>query len=208
MKIAILDDHQIVIDGLKLLLSSQKNIEIVAESTNGLNMLEILELVPVDILLTDIMMPVIDGYEIAMRVKMSFPNIKVVALTMNGEGMLVDKMIEEAALAGYILKTADKKELLDALEMIYKGISYFSDEVLRELDAYQKLKVQNDSMNLTNREKDIIQCIVKGASNKDIADELFISVRTVETHRKNIFRKTGVHNAMQLVEFAKNRKIL
>lgn len=208
MRIAILDDHQIVIDGLKLLLSSQKNIEIVAESTNGLNMLEKLELIPIDILLTDIMMPTIDGYEIAMRVKKSFPNIKVVALTMNGEGMLVDKMIEEASIAGYILKTADKKELIDALEMIYKGIPYFSDEVLKEYEAFQKLKVQNDSMNLTNREKDIIQCIAKGASNKEIADELFISERTVETHRKNIFRKTGVHNAMQLVEFAKNRKII
>lgn len=208
IKIAILDDHQIVIDGLKLLLSSHKQFKIVHESTNGFEMLDRLEHEAVDILLTDVMMPMIDGYEIAMRVKAQFPHIKVVALTMNGEGMLIDKMIEQAEIAGYLLKTIDKKELVNALESIYNGIRYFSDEIMNELELYQKIKKENESINLTTREIEIIQCIALNLSNKQIADKLFISERTVETHRKNIFRKTDIHTAIGLIEFAKKRQII
>jgi DNA-binding NarL/FixJ family response regulator len=208
IKIAILDDHQIVIDGLKLLLSSHKQFEIVAESTNGLAMLDILENTPVDILLTDVMMPQIDGFEVAMRVKAQFPEIKVVALTMNGEGMLIDKMLETAEIHGYLLKTIDKKELVTALETIHKGIRYFSDEIMNELELFQKIKKENESIHLTTREIEIIKCIAENLSNKQIADQLFISERTVETHRKNIFRKTDIHTAIGLIEFAKKRHLI
>lgn len=208
IRIAILDDHQIVIDGLKLLLSSHDQFLIVNESNSGFEMLEMLEIKPVDILLTDIMMPDIDGYEVAMRVKAQFPDVKVVALTMNGEGMLIDKMIEQAEIFGYLLKTIDKKELVTALQTIYKGIRYFSDEIMNELEMYQKIKKENDSIRLTSREIEIIQCIAEDMSNKQIADRLFISERTVETHRKNIFRKTDIHTAIGLIEFAKKRQII
>ncbi|MBK7692239.1 MAG: response regulator transcription factor [Bacteroidetes bacterium] len=172
IRIAILDDHQIVIDGLKLLLSSHKQFEIVAESTNGFEILEILEGIPVDILLTDVMMPQIDGFEVAMRVKEAFPTIKVVALTMNGEGMLVDKMLEQAEIAGYLLKTIDRNELVQALESIQKGTRYFSNEVMDELELYQKIKKENESIHLTSREIEIIKCIANNMSNKQIADSL------------------------------------
>ena len=208
IRIAILDDHQIVIDGLKLLLSSHQQFEIVAESTNGFEILEILEGIPVDILLTDVMMPQIDGFEVAMRVKEAFPTIKVVALTMNGEGMLVDKMLEQAEIAGYLLKTIDRNELVQALESIQKGTRYFSNEVMDELELYQKIKKENESIHLTSREIEIIKCIANNMSNKQIADSLFISERTVETHRKNIFRKTDIHTAIGLIEFAKKRQII
>lgn len=208
IRIAILDDHQIVIDGLKLLLSSHKQFEIVAESTNGFEILEMLEGIPVDILLTDVMMPQIDGFEVAMRVKEAFPTIKVVALTMNGEGMLVDKMLEQAEIAGYLLKTIDRNELVQALESIQKGTRYFSNEVMDELELYQKIKKENESIHLTSREIEIIKCIADNMSNKQIADSLFISERTVETHRKNIFRKTDIHTAIGLIEFAKKRQII
>jgi two-component system nitrate/nitrite response regulator NarL len=208
IRIAILDDHQIVIDGLKLLLSSHKQFEIVSESTNGFEMLEILERIPVDILLTDVMMPQIDGFEVAMRVKAQFPSVKVVALTMNGEGMLVDKMLEQAEIAGYLLKTIDRNELVQALESIQKGIRYFSNEVMDELELFQKIKKENESIHLTSREIEIIKCIANNMSNKQIADTLFISERTVETHRKNIFRKTDIHTAIGLIEFAKKRQII
>lgn len=208
IKIAILDDHQIVIDGLKLLLSSHKQFEIVAESTNGFAMLDILENCKVDILLTDVMMPQIDGFEVAMRVKAQFPEIKVVALTMNGEGMLIDKMLETAEIQGYLLKTIDKKELVTALETIHKGIRYFSDEIMNELELFQKIKKENESIHLTTREIEIIKCIAENLSNKQIADQLFISERTVETHRKNIFRKTDIHTAIGLIEFAKKRHLI
>lgn len=208
IKIAILDDHQIVIDGLKLLLSSHDQFQIVSESNSGFEMLDMLEVNPVDILLTDVMMPNIDGFEVAMRVKAQFPDIKVVALTMNGEGVLIDKMIEQAEIAGYLLKTIDKKELVNALETIHKGIRYFSDEIMNELELYQKIKKENENIHLTSREIEIIKCIAENLSNKQIADKLFISERTVETHRKNIFRKTDIHTAIGLIEFAKKRMII
>ena len=208
IRIAILDDHQIVIDGLKLLLSSHKQFVIVAESNNGFAMLDLLAIHPVDILLTDIMMPQIDGFEMAMQVKALFPSLKVVALTMNGEGILIDKMMEQAEIAGYLLKTIDKKELVEALETIAKGIRYFSNEIMNELELYQKIKKENESIHLTTREIEIIKCIAQDMSNRQIADSLFISERTVETHRKNIFRKTDIHTAIGLIDFAKKRQII
>lgn len=206
--IAILDDHQIVIDGLKLLLAGQDNFKIVAEHTRGYDLLETLKHKKIDLVLTDIMMPDMDGYEVALRIKNDFPEVKVLALSMNGEGVLVDKMIEQADIAGYLLKTSDKKELIQAIEEVSAGNTYFSKEILSELKSFQKIKKENEQINLTTREIEIIQCIAQDLSNKQIADKLFISERTVETHRKNIFRKTNIHSAMSLVEFAKKRKII
>ncbi len=208
IKIAILDDHQIVIEGLKLLLSSQEQFQIVHECVDGFTMIEKILETPVDILLTDIMMPNMDGYEVAMVMKEKCPDVKVVALTMNGDGMLVDKMIEQAEIAGYLLKTIDRNELVFALENIYKGNHYFPDEVLDELKTFQKIKRENESINLTAREIEIIKFIAQDLSNKQIASTLFISERTVETHRKNIFRKTGMHSVIGLIEFVKMRKLI
>lgn len=208
VSIAILDDHQIVIDGLKLLLSDHPQFNIVAEHNKGFDLLEALEKLTVDIVLTDIMMPDMDGYEVALRIKKEFPHVKVLALSMNGEGMLIDKMIEEADVAGYLLKTTDKKELVTALESVSKGDTYFAKEILEELHSFQKIKKENEAIHLTSREIDIIKCIAEDLSNKQIADKLFISERTVETHRKNIFRKTNMHSAISLIDFAKKRKLI
>ena len=112
ISIAILDDHQIVIDGLKLLLSDHTQFIIKSEYTRGMDLLTGLATEPVDIVLTDIMMPDMDGYEVALQIKKEFPNIKVVALSMNGDGLLADQMIENAGVLGYLLKTTDKKELV------------------------------------------------------------------------------------------------
>ncbi|MBL7765317.1 MAG: response regulator transcription factor [Chitinophagaceae bacterium] len=208
IRIAILDDHQIVIDGLKLLLAGQENFQIVSEHTRGYDLLETLKQKKIDLVLTDIMMPDMDGYEVAIRIKKDFPEVKVLALSMNGEGVLVDKMIEQADIAGYLLKTSDKKELIQAIEEVSRGNTYFAKEILSELKSFQKIKKENEQINLTTREIEIIQCIAQDLSNKQIADQLFISERTVETHRKNIFRKTNIHSAMSLVDFAKKRKII
>lgn len=208
IQIAILDDHQIVIDGLKLLLSSNKNFEIIHESNNGFQMIEKLMNTPVDILLTDIMMPDMDGFEVAMMLQEKCPEIKVIALTMNGEGSLIHKMMEQTQIVAYLLKTIDKNELIHAIEWIHAGNTYFPNEILEELEAFKKIKKETDSLNLTAREIEIIKCIARDMSNKQIAEELFISERTVETHRKNVFRKTDIHSAIGLVEFAKKRMII
>ncbi|MBL7754110.1 MAG: response regulator transcription factor [Chitinophagaceae bacterium] len=208
IRIAILDDHQIVIDGLKLLLENQKQFSIVGEFTRGQTMFDHLEKINPDILITDILMPEMDGLEVALRMRDQFPAIRVLALSMNGEGNLADNMIEQAQVAGYILKTSNKTELTQAIESIFRGETYFAKEILEELRQFKRMKEENEAMNLTLREVEIIQCIAADLTNKQIADKLFISERTVETHRKNIFRKTNIHSAVGLVDFARKRKLI
>jgi two-component system, NarL family, nitrate/nitrite response regulator NarL len=208
IKLALLDDHQIVIDGLKLLLEGMQSIHIVAESTDGNELLAQFHLLEVDILLTDVMMPAIDGFEMSLKMREQFPDVKIIALSMNGEGPLVDKMILEAKIDGYLLKTANRNELLKAIEVVAEGDTYFAQEIIDELHLYSKIKKQNEEVHLTARELEIITCIAKDLSNKQIADQLFISERTVETHRKNIFRKTDIHSAIGLIEYAKKQKLI
>ncbi len=207
IRIAIADDHQIVIDGLKLLLSHHNHFAIVAEATNGRDMLEILDNTAVDILMVDVMMPEMDGYELSMRVRKEHPEIKLLALSMNSEGLYIDKMIEHAQINGYLLKTTGKDELVLAIETIMGGEEYFTPDVLTELNSFRKIKKENQLMNLTARELEIIGCMTRNLTNKQIADQLFISERTVETHRKNIFRKTNTHSVLSLMDFIKRQKI-
>jgi DNA-binding NarL/FixJ family response regulator len=208
IRIAILDDHQIVIDGLRLLLENQLHFEIVGQFNRGQELLDALAALKADIVITDILMPEMDGLEVAMRLKDQFPDIKVIALSMNGEGPLAEKMIEQAEVAGYVLKTTNKSELTEAIESVYAGDTFYAKEILDELNSFRKIKQENESINLTIREIEIIQCIASDLTNKQIADQLFISERTVETHRKNIFRKTNIHSAVGLVEFARKRKLI
>ena len=208
IRIAILDDHQIVIDGLRLLLENQSHFEIVGQFNRGQELLDALAVLKADIVITDILMPEMDGLEVAMRLKDQFPDIKVIALSMNGEGPLAEKMIEQAEVAGYVLKTTNKSELTEAIESVYAGDTFYAKEILDELSSFRKIKQENESINLTIREIEIIQCIASDLTNKQIADQLFISERTVETHRKNIFRKTNIHSAVGLVEFARKRKLI
>jgi DNA-binding NarL/FixJ family response regulator len=207
IRIAIADDHQIVIDGLKLLLSHHDHFVIVAEATNGRDMLEILNHTKVDILMVDVMMPEMDGYELSMRVRKEHPEVKILALSMNSEGLYIDKMIENARINGYLLKTTGKDELILAIETIMEGNDYFTPDVLTELNSFRKIKKENQLMNLTARELEIIGCMRRNLTNKQIADQLFISERTVETHRKNIFRKTNTHSVLSLMDFLKRQKI-
>lgn len=208
IKIILLDDHQIVIDGLKLLLAGNPDFDIVGEYTSGSLLLHDLKNIKTDILLTDLMMPEMDGYEVAMHVRQNFPSIKVIALSMNGEGAIIHQLIENANVAAYLLKTTGRLELIEALTSVSHGDTYFSKEILEELNSYKRIIKENESIHLTSREIDIVKCIAEDLSNKQIADKLFISERTVETHRKNIFRKTNIHSVIGLIEFARKRKII
>jgi len=205
--LAIVDDHQIVIDGLKSLLEGHENFTVAAECTEPLQMLEALKNLQVDILLTDVMMPRINGAELAKEVHAKYPNIKILALSMSGQGDLVNQMIEDADISGYVLKNIGKKELLYALEKISNGGIYFSDEVLEEMTKASQLKKENIEVNLTVREVEIIKLIEKEYSNKLIADSLFLSERTIETHRKNIFRKTKTNSVLGLIKYAYEHKL-
>jgi len=207
LRIAIVDDHRIVIDGLKLVLKTKKNFFVAAETTSAAEMLELLKKIPVDILLTDIMMPQINGFELSLLARKEFPNIKILALSMSEDGEMIVKMIELARINGYIPKASGKHELISAIEDIMNGKEYFSPVILEQYNVYKKLKNDNEVFHLTTRELEIIECIMQYFSNKQIADHLFISERTVETHRKNIYRKTNTKGEAALILFVKKHKL-
>ncbi len=208
IRIGIVDDHQIVIDGLISLLNHQKELNIVCTANSGAVMLDMLKENKIDILLTDIMMPEMSGLEFSTFVKQLFPEIKIIALSMNGEGLIIEQMIEQASIVGYLLKQTNSKELVKAIQHIYHGGIYFPDAILAALETQSKVKKNVETANLTIREKEVIGLMEKDLSNKQISEKLCISVRTVETHRKNIFRKTGANNLLSLVKWAYEHKIL
>lgn len=208
INVAIVDDHQIVIDGITSLLDGHSTILIAATNTSATEMLKILGQQKIDILLTDIMMPGMNGQELAKQVKDKFPEIKILALSMSGQGHTVNQMIEDADISGYVLKNIGKQELIHAIEKIANGGIYFSEEVLNELQHFSNMKKENEETNLTTREIEIIKLIEKECSNKDIAAQLFISERTVETHRKNIFRKTKTNSVIGLIKYAYEHKLI
>ena len=202
ISLAIVDDHQIVIDGLKSLLAGHPQFIVEIESTQPQNIPALLNDHGVDILLTDIMMPVMTGAELAKIVRQKFPNVKILALSMSGQGDVVNKMIEDSDISGYVLKNIGKQELIAALEKIARGGIYFSEEVLDEMQKSSEKKKTTEEIRLTAREIEIIKLIEKEFGNKQIADNLFISERTVETHRKNIFRKTKTVSLIGLIKYA------
>lgn len=206
--LAIADDHQIVIDGLKSLLHGHDQFEVLIECTQPMEMISLLEKRSVDILLTDVMMPGLNGAELSKLVHQKFPAIKILALSMSGQGDLVNQMIDDADISGYVLKNIGKQELIKALEKISAGGIYFSEEVLHEMTRATEMKKENAEVHLTAREIEIIQLIEKELSNKQIAEKLFLSERTVETHRKNIFRKTNTASVIGLVKYAYEHKLI
>lgn len=208
IKVAIVDDHQIVIDGITSLLDGHNDISIEATHTSATDMLQTLAEREIDILLTDIMMPGMNGQELSKEVRKKFPHIKILALSMSGQGQTVNEMINDSDIAGYVLKNIGKQELTHAIEKIANGGIYFSEEVLKELEHFSHMRKENDDANLTTREIEIIKLIEKEYSNKHIASSLFISERTVETHRKNIFRKTKTNSVIGLIKYAYEHKLI
>ena len=201
----IVDDHQLVVDGLRSLLNNEEQYAIVGCSNRPKEVVSMLENLNVDVLLTDINMPEMTGVELTRNIKKNFPKIKVLALSMFGERQVIKEMID-AGISGYILKNTGKQEFLAALAKVSNGQIFFGEEVTKEL---MKSFVNDDEgTRLTNREIEIVRLIENEYSNKKMADLLFISERTVETHRKNIFRKTGTQSIVGLLKYAYEHKII
>lgn len=207
ISIALVDDHQLVLDGVLSLLKDEPEFCIAFSTTEPQTVVERLKGMPVDVLLTDVMMPGMPGNLLAKEVRRHFPHIKILALSMSGEGDLVNEMINDADIAGYVLKNITKAELINAIEKIAGGGIFFSDAVLIELGRSEKRKKEMDKVHLTAREIEIIRLIEKEYNNRQIAESLFISERTVETHRKNIFRKTGTNSLIGLIKYAYEHRL-
>ncbi len=210
INIAILDDHQIVIDGLKLLLECSSHLKVVLEHTNGMLMLDRLRegSVRVDVVLLDLIMPELSGLDFAVIAAREFPEIKIIVLSMSNEGNMIYELIENAEIKGYLPKSVNRVELVEAIDKVHHGGQYFTEEVLEDLRVWESNVRVVESARLSSRESEIIALIAKGLTNKQLAQRLFISEKTVETHRKNILRKTGTHNAGSLIEYAIRHKLI
>ncbi len=201
----IVDDHQLVIDGIHALLQDESGYNIVGSSHKATDVIDRLFSLDVDIVITDINMPDISGVELTKMLSSRYPDIKVIALSMFGDRHIIKEMID-AGISGYILKNTGKRELIEALDKVSKGYNFYSDDVTKVL--VRSFKNEDDLSHLTNREIEIIRLIEQEMSNKQIAAALFISERTVETHRKNIFRKTGTQSIVGLLKYAYEHKLI
>ena len=199
MKIFLVDDHTILLDGVRSMLSQQDDLEVVGQANNAEAALEFIKNNQVDLLITDFSMPGMDGLSLIRTLRRISSDIKIILLSMHDEVHLI-KEILKAGVNGYVLKKDTHKELLDAVRDVRKGRVYLSSDVNKLLIT--NLENPDEGKLLTDREREILKLIAKEYTNRDIAEELFISERTVETHRKNIFRKTRTNSLVGLIKFA------
>jgi len=197
-KILIVDDHPIFLEGLKKIISSHTEYEIAGIAPNGNYALSILKTTPVDILLTDYAMPDMCGLELIEAAKKTYPLLKVIVLSMYDEPFKIKEMLAYG-INSYILKKNTHNELSLALEAVNKGNDFWSPEINNII--IKSVAPQNVSA-LTERELEILKLLIDERTSKEIANKLFISERTVETHRKNMLRKTNAQNTIGLVKYA------
>ncbi|MDO5979386.1 response regulator [Flavivirga spongiicola] len=202
IKIIIVDDHQLFIDGIKSILSKALEIETIGEANNGLEVLKLLENgIEPDIILTDIRMPILDGVSLTKTLTRMHPKIKVLALSMFDQTIDVVEMLEAGA-KGYVTKNVDKKELIMAINTLVKGEFFFSDNLPDDIkDWFHKEHIETEST-LTRREKEILSLLVKGRTSIEMAKQLKLSKYTIDTHRKNIHKKLGIKSNTGLVKYA------
>ena len=207
MKILLVDDHKLIRDALRSYMDSDDEFEIVDEAGNGQEALILLKTIKVDVVMLDISMPVMDGIVCAQEISNLYPEIKVLALSMMNDNQFIKQMLAAGAL-GYILKNSGEEEIKKALRSVYAGETYYSAEVAETvmqnmmkggIKRSNKLVVD---LPLTSREEEVLHLIIKEYSNQEIADDLFISPRTVDAHKRNLLEKTGSKNIAGLVLYA------
>jgi DNA-binding NarL/FixJ family response regulator len=209
IKLAIIDDHEVVINGLKAMLSIHQHIEIVFAHTQADVLMSFLKANGADIVLMDIQMPDISGIDLCKMVRKEYPDIKVIAFSSFDDTHYIKQVLRNGA-SGYVLKNADQQTIVTAVQTVMEG-GEFIDEAIKKLLIYESITGQRRSMfeiPLTKREKEILKLIAEENTNQQIADALFISLRTVETHRLNITQKLGVKNAAGLAKEAIRRGLI
>jgi len=198
-KILVVDDHAIVLGGIKNLLAEIENAEIAATATNANDALALLRQTKAELVITDIKMPGMDGLEFIKTIRSDFPPTKIIVLSLHDEPHFVRNIMKQR-VQGYILKNDTSAELVEAVHRVLAGKTFFSSKISQVM--MEQINSQASENLLTAREVEIIKLIAEEKSSKQIADKLYISERTVETHRKNIFRKTATNNIVGLMKFA------
>lgn len=200
IKVAIVDDHPLVIEGLKALLRGKKDISVVYCCENGTDILTFLKTNWVDIVLLDINLPDIVGTEVCKHISKDHKNTSVIGLSTYGERSIINQMISNGA-KGYLLKNVTESELTEAINKVYRGKYYYGSEIQQAM-ASTIFHSMGNTPRLTKREKQILELIVSGKTTNNIAQELFISPLTVETHRRNLMKKVDASNTASLVKIA------
>jgi len=213
IRIMIADDHNMFVEGIESILDGIENIQVVAKCYTGPEVFEKIPTTPVDVVLLDINLPGMNGLEVCQKLSKEYPEVKVLALSMHNEESFVTEILKYGA-QGYILKNTGKKELISAIEMVNSGQSYFSEEVT---ETIMKSLVNQRTGNkkaamltpkISRREKDVLELIVKEHTTQEIADTLFISLKTVESHRRSLLTKLGVRNTAGLVRVAIEHQLM
>ncbi|RLD43948.1 MAG: DNA-binding response regulator [Bacteroidetes bacterium] len=207
IKVLVADDHKIFVDGLISLLTLEHNISIVAKAHNGNELIECVKKYDVDVILSDINMPEMDGKDAAGIIIKEYPDIKIIMLSMHNRTAIIKEM-EQMGVHGYVLKSCDNAELVDAINTVYLGKRYFSKEVKIVLDNAKVGRNDDEEMLITARELSIIKLLCKGQTSKEIGLNLGLSVFTVDTHRKNLLIKTKCKNVVSLVNYAYKNNIV
>lgn len=200
IKIIIADDHSLFINGLKLLLKEEPWLEVTDVANDGKELLDILTKTIPDLILLDINMPVLNGLDTARYIKQSHSAIKIIILSTYSEDHLVEKA-KQAGVNGYLLKNSSKEDLLQTIRLVMNNQSAFPYLEPKKENVFDKEDNFLKQFNLTRREMEIIQLLKKDHTNQQVADQLFLSIYTVETHRKNIMQKLGLKSPSALVKF-------
>lgn len=209
IKVAIVDDHQVVINGLKAMFARQVQFTIIYTTIDAGELLSYLDSHSIDVLLMDIQMPGTSGVDLCKLVLKKQPNIRVIAFSSFDDSHYIRQVMRNGA-AGYLLKNADQQTISEAIQTVMEGNEYL-DESVKKILLHESLTGQRRSMfdiPLTKREKEILKLVAEGLSNQEVADKLFISLRTVETHRLNLSQKLGAKNTAGLVKEAIRRGLI
>ncbi|KJS06884.1 MAG: hypothetical protein VR77_03470 [Flavobacteriales bacterium BRH_c54] len=213
INILLVDDHTLIREGLKLILKKNKNFKIIGEASNGIEAIRYIDknADKVHVVMLDITMPELDGFEVAKIVRQNHPEIKILALTMHSEESYITKMID-VGVHGYVLKDSNLEDLSSAIKTILEGKPYYSSDVsaimINSLMNKDKKKDNSELDNLTDREVEIINLITEGLKSSEIADQLKLSTRTIEVHRRNLMKKLDVKNTAELVSFVLKSKLI
>ena len=211
IKVLLADDHKIFREGVRSILEKEKDMEVVGEAANGIEIIEKFEQCEVDVLVLDIDIGKPNGIEITEMISKNYPDTKILILSMMGLHDFVIQALEKGAI-GFLLKNTGKDEVLTAIRSVSKGDSYFSREVssilIEQLHKPATSRVKNADIPISPREIEVLKLIAQEFSNSEIAEKLFISIRTVDTHRRNLLEKLGAKNTAGLVKFAIQKGLL
>lgn len=206
IRVFIVDDHPVVIEGIHSLLQNEMDIEWMGQAMNAQSCLGYFVNNSADVVLMDISMPGMDGMELCAVMKEKYPGIMILGLSTFNQGLYIKKMMDNGA-SGYILKNSSKEELIKAIHAVNEGYIYFSGEAGMSLREYQKSATTALPV-LTPREKEILDLIAEGYTNPQIAEKIFLSPFTVDSHRKNLLAKLGVKNTASLIKLAVEKKLI